>query len=49
MSLQDIHLGGAESDIERKPESTPLSNKQPPSGSKKSGSKGEVGFKNLWL
>ncbi|XP_057426982.1 rho GTPase-activating protein REN1-like isoform X2 [Lotus japonicus] len=38
---KDIHLGGAVSDIERKPESTPLSNKQPPSGSKKSGSKGD--------
>lgn len=45
MSQQDAYRGVAESDTERKPESTPSLNKQPPSGSKKYGSKsGEVGF-----
>ncbi|XP_027905101.1 rho GTPase-activating protein REN1-like [Vigna unguiculata] len=40
---QDTHTVGAESDTERKPESTPLPNKHPPSSSKRSGSKGEGG------
>lgn len=44
MSRQDAYLSGAESDTERKPESTPLPNKQPPTSSnKRSSSKGEVG------
>lgn len=44
MSRQDDYLSGAESDTERKPESTPLPNKQPPTSSnKRSSSKGEVG------
>ncbi|BAT78434.1 hypothetical protein VIGAN_02110900 [Vigna angularis var. angularis] len=40
---QDTHTVGAESDTERKPESTPLPNKHPPSSSKRSSSKGEGG------
>lgn len=47
MMRQDTHLGGEGSDIERKHESTPSPSKQPPTGSKKSVSRGEVGFKNL--
>ena len=47
MVKQDTHLGGAENVNERKPESTTLPNKHPPSGSKKYGTKGEVGFINL--
>lgn len=44
LSRQDAYLSGAESDTERKPESTPLPNKQPPTSSnKRSSSKGEVG------
>ncbi|TKY74464.1 Rho GTPase-activating protein REN1 [Spatholobus suberectus] len=43
MAKQDTHIAGAENDIERKPESTPLPNKHPPTSSKKSGTKGEVG------
>ncbi|OIV96590.1 hypothetical protein TanjilG_28447 [Lupinus angustifolius] len=35
------NLGGAENENERKSESIPFSNKQPPTSSKKSGSKGE--------
>ncbi|CAL0327341.1 unnamed protein product [Lupinus luteus] len=38
---KDTNLGGAENDNERKSESIPFSNKQPPTSSKKSGSKGE--------
>ncbi|XP_039687703.1 rho GTPase-activating protein REN1 isoform X3 [Medicago truncatula] len=39
---KDAYLSGAESDTERKPESTPLPNKQPPTSSnKRSSSKGE--------
>uniref|UniRef100_K7KU56 Rho-GAP domain-containing protein n=1 Tax=Glycine max TaxID=3847 RepID=K7KU56_SOYBN len=40
---KDTNIGGAENDIERKPESTPLPNKHPPTSSKRSGTKGEVG------
>ncbi|KAK7282882.1 hypothetical protein RIF29_11983 [Crotalaria pallida] len=39
---KDTQLGGAENDNERKLESIPFSNKQPPTSSKKSASKGEV-------
>lgn len=50
MSRQDAYLSGAESDTERKPESTPLPNKQPPTSSnKRSSSKGEVGIKKLTM
>eukprot|EP00256_Glycine_max_P013221 XP_003526533.1 rho GTPase-activating protein REN1 isoform X2 [Glycine max] len=38
---KDTNIGGAENDIERKPESTPLPNKHPPTSSKRSGTKGE--------
>ncbi|KAE9587099.1 putative Rho GTPase activation protein [Lupinus albus] len=38
---KDTNLGGAENDNEKKSESIPFSNKQPPTSSKKSGSKGE--------
>ncbi|XP_029126719.1 rho GTPase-activating protein REN1 isoform X3 [Cajanus cajan] len=41
MAQQEIHIGRAENNIERKPESTPLSNKHPPTSSRKSGTKGE--------
>ncbi|KAK7352983.1 hypothetical protein VNO80_18415 [Phaseolus coccineus] len=41
MTQQETHTVGAESDTERKPESTPLPNKHPPSSSKRSSSKGE--------
>jgi len=47
MAQQDSHTAGAESDTERKSESTPLPNKHPPSSSKRSSSKGEVCFVNL--
>ncbi|KAL2340019.1 hypothetical protein Fmac_007959 [Flemingia macrophylla] len=38
---KETHIGGAENNIERKPESTSLPNKHPPTSSKKSGTKGE--------
>ncbi|XP_073225143.1 rho GTPase-activating protein REN1-like isoform X3 [Cicer arietinum] len=38
---KDTYLSGTDSDTERKPESTPLPNKQPPTSSKKSSSRGE--------
>lgn len=47
MAQQDTHIGGAENDFERKPDSTPLPNKHPPTSSKRSGTKGEVCFTNL--
>ncbi|KAL2655759.1 hypothetical protein AAZX31_04G089400 [Glycine max] len=40
---KDTHIGGAENDFERKPDSPPLPNKHPPTSSKRSGTKGEVG------
>ncbi|KAL3023869.1 hypothetical protein AAZX31_04G089400 [Glycine max] len=43
MAQQDTHIGGAENDFERKPDSPPLPNKHPPTSSKRSGTKGEVG------
>lgn len=43
---QDTHFSGAENLSERKPESTPLPNKNPPI-SKKSRTRGEVSFINL--
>lgn len=49
MAQQDTNTGGAENDIERKPESTPLPNKHPPTSSKKYGTKGEVCYINLTM
>lgn len=46
MSRQDSILSGGESDSERKPESTPSQNKQPPT-SKRATSRGEVGIINF--
>ncbi|KAH1110565.1 hypothetical protein AAZX31_04G089400 [Glycine max] len=43
MAQQDTHIGGAENDFERKPDSPPLPNKHPPTSSKRSGTKGEQG------
>ncbi|CAI8583357.1 unnamed protein product [Vicia faba] len=43
ISKQDSHFGGAENENERKPESTPLPNKHPPS-SKKSGARVEGSY-----
>ena len=47
MAQQDTHIGGAENDFERKPDSPPLPNKHPPTSSKRSDTKGEVCFTNL--